>query len=99
MNEPRSEDQEAVILGSIDRFLERDVAPYVQKLEHADEYPAEMVERMRALGLFGATIPAAYGGAGASPGLHARNGERHSPAGDSPPRLFQSPLVHASAAP
>src|SRR2546427_9629832 len=73
MAEIRSEDQEAVIFGSIDRFLERDVAPYVQKLEHDDEYPADMVERMRELGLFGATIPAAYGGLRLFPVVYARD--------------------------
>jgi alkylation response protein AidB-like acyl-CoA dehydrogenase len=39
-----------------------DVRPAVLELEHADEYPVEMVEQMRAFGLFGATIPAQYGG-------------------------------------
>ena len=76
MAEIQSEDQESVIFGSIDRFLERDVAPYVQKLEHDDEYPADMVERMRELGLFGATIPSAYGGLGLSAVLYARIVER-----------------------
>src|SRR5579871_987644 len=59
-----SEDDEAenVILASIDRFLERDVAPYAQKLEHDDVYPEEIVARMKELGLFGATINTAYGG-------------------------------------
>src|SRR5215471_643930 len=97
MNEPRSEDQEAVILGSIDRFLERDVAPYVQKLEHADEYPAEMVERMRALGLFGATIPAAYGGLGLSAVLYARIVERISRVWMSLAGIFNSHLIMAAA--
>src|SRR5262249_61246922 len=95
MTEPRSEDQEAVILGSIDRFLERDVAPYVQKLEHADEYPAEMVERMRALGLFGATIPAAYGGLGLSAVLYARIVERISRGWVSLAGIFNSHLIMA----
>src|SRR5215469_4005471 len=97
MNEPRSEDQEAVILGSIDRFLERDVAPYVQKLEHADEYPAEMVERMRELGLFGATIPAAYGGLGLSALLYARIVERISRVWMSLAGIFNSHLIMAAA--
>src|SRR5260370_35582912 len=72
MAEIQIEDHEAVIFGSIDRFLERDVAPYVHQLERDDEYPAEMVERMLELGLFGATIPAAYGGLGLSAVLYAR---------------------------
>src|SRR5262245_66668461 len=98
MNEPRSEDQEAVIFGSIDRFLERDVAPYVQKLEHADEYPPEMVDRMRELGLFGATIPASYGGLGLSAMLYATIVERNSRVWMSLAGIFNSHLIMAVAA-
>ena len=97
MAEIRSEDQEAVIFGSIDRFLERDVAPYVQKLEHDDEYPADMVERMRELGLFGATIPAAYGGLGLSAVLYARIVERISRVWMSLAGIFNSHLIMAAA--
>jgi alkylation response protein AidB-like acyl-CoA dehydrogenase len=97
MSGPKSEEQDAVIFGSIDRFLERDVAPYVQKLEHADEYPAEMVERMRELGLFGATIPAVYGGLGLSAALYARIVERISRAWMSLAGIFNSHLIMAAA--
>jgi alkylation response protein AidB-like acyl-CoA dehydrogenase len=97
MTELKSEEQEAVIFGSIDRFLERDVAPYVQKLEHADEYPAEMVERMRELGLFGATIPAAYGGLGLSAALYARIIEHISRMWMSLAGIFNSHLIMAAA--
>ncbi|HSR56631.1 MAG TPA: acyl-CoA dehydrogenase family protein [Candidatus Binataceae bacterium] len=97
MAEIRSEDQEAVIFGSIDRFLERDVAPYVRKLEHDDEYPADMVERMRELGLFGATIPAAYGGLGLSAVLYARIVERISRVWMSLTGIFNSHLIMAAA--
>jgi len=97
MTELRSEDQDAVIFASIDRFLERDVAPYVQKLEHDDEYPADMVERMRELGLFGATIPAAYGGLGLSAVLYARIVERISRVWMSLTGIFNSHLIMAAA--
>jgi alkylation response protein AidB-like acyl-CoA dehydrogenase len=93
----QTEDQEAVIFGSIDRFLERDVAPYVQKFEHEDEYPADMVERMRELGLFGATIPAAYGGLGLSAVLYARIVERISRVWMSLTGIFNSHLIMAAA--
>src|SRR5438132_11459053 len=97
MAEIRSEDQEAVIFRSIDRFLERDVAPYVHKLEHDDEYPAAMVERMRELGLFGATIAAAYGGLGLSAVLYARIVERISREWMSLTGIFNSHLIMAAA--
>jgi len=52
------------ILRTIRDFVDRDVAPNVSRYEHADEFPAPMVETMRQLGLFGTTIPEEYGGLG-----------------------------------
>ncbi len=62
-NEFSAED-EAQMLHSIDRWLERDVRPHVKKFDHADDYPHEIVEQMRELGLFGSTIGREYGGLG-----------------------------------
>jgi alkylation response protein AidB-like acyl-CoA dehydrogenase len=52
------------ILDTVRRFVDREVMPVASKYEHADEYPAPLVERMRELGLFGATIAPEYGGLG-----------------------------------
>jgi alkylation response protein AidB-like acyl-CoA dehydrogenase len=52
------------ILRTIRDFVDRDVAPNVARYEHADEFPAPMVETMRQMGLFGTTIPERYGGLG-----------------------------------
>ena len=65
-------EDEAQILASIRKWLERDVRPQVKDLEHADEYPHRMVEQMKELGLFGATISTGYGGLGLSASLYAR---------------------------
>jgi alkylation response protein AidB-like acyl-CoA dehydrogenase len=46
------------------RFVAREVAPVASDLEHADAYPGAIVEQMKALGLFGITIPEEYGGLG-----------------------------------
>jgi alkylation response protein AidB-like acyl-CoA dehydrogenase len=54
-------EQEQQMLDAIEKWLERDVRPHVLRLEHADEYPIEMVEQMKELGLFGATIGVEYG--------------------------------------
>jgi len=54
------------------RWLERDVRPHVIELEHADRYPTEMVEQMRAFGLFGATIDVEHGGLGLSAAAYAQ---------------------------
>jgi len=61
------EDRPAVtaqVLDTVRRFVTREVIPVASKYEHADEYPQPLVDRMRELGLFGATIPAEYGGLG-----------------------------------
>jgi alkylation response protein AidB-like acyl-CoA dehydrogenase len=69
-------EEERLILDSVDRFLARDVAPFAQKLEAADEYPEDIVARMRELGLFGAVIPEEYGGLGLPPSTYAKIIER-----------------------
>jgi alkylation response protein AidB-like acyl-CoA dehydrogenase len=55
---------EAQLLATIDRWVEREVAPRVKEFDHADRWPAEIVEQMKALGLFGATVSPDYGGLG-----------------------------------
>jgi len=52
------------VLDTVRRFVEREVMPVASRYEHADEYPQPLVERMKELGLFGATIPVEYGGLG-----------------------------------
>lgn len=88
---------EEAILASIDRFLDKDVKPYAQKLEHDDVYPEDIVSRMKELGLFGATIDAAYGGLGLSTTLYARIVERISQVWMSLTGIFNSHLIMAAA--
>ncbi len=52
------------IVSTVRRFVEREVIPVASELEHRNEYPHGLVERMKELGLFGATIPPEYGGLG-----------------------------------
>jgi len=54
----------AQILDTVHRFVEREVIPVASTYEHEDAYPHALVDRMKELGLFGATIPAEYGGLG-----------------------------------
>ncbi len=70
--------EERLILDAVERFLERHVHPVASALEHADEYPHEIVERMKELGLFGCVIPAEYGGLGLKPSTYAKVIERMS---------------------
>ena len=52
------------IVASIRQFVERHVMPVASQLEHADEYPTQIVDGMKELGLFGADVPTEYGGLG-----------------------------------
>ena len=58
------EADEAQFFDAIDRWIERDLKPIVKEFDHADRYPAHVVEQMKELGLFGATIGREYGGLG-----------------------------------
>ena len=89
--------EEALILDSLERFLAREVAPHAMALEHDDAYPAEIVEGMKALGLFGATISGDYGGLGLSAGTYARIVERVSRVWMSLAGIFNSHLIMAAA--
>jgi alkylation response protein AidB-like acyl-CoA dehydrogenase len=46
--------------------VDKEIIPHAQRLEHADEYPADIVDGMREMGLFGITIDESYGGLGES---------------------------------
>jgi alkylation response protein AidB-like acyl-CoA dehydrogenase len=58
--------EERAIVDVVARFVDDDVRPVVRDLEHADAYPADLIDRMRRLGVFGLLIPDAYGGADVS---------------------------------
>src|SRR5262249_50812935 len=53
-------------VAGIRQFVERKVIPAARELEHRDEYPHEIVEEMKELGLFGCNVPEDHGGLGLS---------------------------------
>jgi alkylation response protein AidB-like acyl-CoA dehydrogenase len=59
-------DVQTEILDAVRTFVEKEIIPAAQELEHADEYPTEIVEKMKEMGLFGLTIDEEYGGLGES---------------------------------
>jgi alkylation response protein AidB-like acyl-CoA dehydrogenase len=97
MNTPMPNSDDALILDSIDRFLERDVRPVVRELEANDIYPQKIVDRLVELGLFGATIAPEYGGLGLSAGVYAKIIERISAVWMSVSGFFNSHLIMAAA--
>jgi len=59
-------DVQEEILKAVRDFVDNEIIPHAQRLEHADEYPAEIVEGMKEMGIFGLMIPEEYGGLGES---------------------------------
>ncbi len=60
-----SEDQQQ-ILKAVRQFTEEKIIPVATELEHADEYPQEIVDGLKELGVFGLMIPEEYDGLGES---------------------------------
>jgi alkylation response protein AidB-like acyl-CoA dehydrogenase len=54
------------MLNSIREFVERQVIPLASQIENNHEYPHEIVEVMKELGLFSCNVPEEYGGLGLS---------------------------------
>ena len=60
-----TEDQQE-ILKAVRRFVDEKILPVATELEHADEYPQEIVDGLKELGIFGLMIPEEYDGLGES---------------------------------
>ncbi|RBY85367.1 acyl-CoA dehydrogenase family protein [Blastococcus sp. TF02A-26] len=59
-------DVQQEILSTVRSFVDKEIIPAAQELEHADEYPQEIVDGLKELGIFGLMIPEEYGGLGES---------------------------------
>ncbi|MBM4229802.1 MAG: acyl-CoA dehydrogenase [Gammaproteobacteria bacterium] len=84
------------ILDSIERWAERELKPIAKKFDHADEYPEDIVEQMKELGLFGATISPEYGGLGLSATTYARIVMSIASVWMAPVGIFNSHLIMAA---
>jgi len=54
------------ILSTVRSFVDKEIIPKAQELEHGDIYPQEIVDGLKELGIFGLTIPEEFGGLGES---------------------------------
>src|SRR5215213_4859683 len=54
------------ILSTVRSFVDKEIIPVAQELEHADEYPQQIVDGLKELGIFGLMVPEEYGGLGES---------------------------------
>jgi alkylation response protein AidB-like acyl-CoA dehydrogenase len=59
-------DDQTAILGAVRTFVDEKILPVATELEHADEYPQEIVDGLKELGVFGLMIPEEYDGLGES---------------------------------
>ena len=89
-------DVEAQVLDTIDRWVEKEVRPIARKFDQADEYPHDLVEQMKELGLFGATIGQQWGGLGLSASTYAKVVTRISRVWMAPTGIFNSHLIMAA---
>jgi butyryl-CoA dehydrogenase len=90
-------DDERMLLDAIDNWVEKSVKPIAKEHDHEDKYPHALVEEMKALGLFGATIGQQYGGLGLPASVYAKIVTRVSSVWMAPTGIFNSHLIMAAA--
>ena len=88
---------EKLIIDSVNKFLERDVKPFVREFESEDKYPQLIADKMADLGLFGATISPEYGGLGLSAVTYSKIVENVSAVWMSVSGIFNSHLIMCAA--
>ena len=59
-------DEQQELLKLVRQFVDEQIIPVALELEHHDEYPTDIVEGMKEMGIFGLMIPEEYGGLGES---------------------------------
>ncbi len=59
-------DLQLEILKTVKAFVDAEVIPNAQELEHSDTYPEAIVEGLKEMGVFGLMIPEEFGGLGES---------------------------------
>ncbi|MFF1691926.1 MULTISPECIES: acyl-CoA dehydrogenase family protein [unclassified Streptomyces] len=55
-------DDEQFVVKTVRDFVNKEVKPVVQELEHSNTYPEALIEQMKKLGIYGLAIPEEYGG-------------------------------------
>ncbi len=57
-------DEQKAITEMVRQFADEQILPNAEHFDHEDEFPTDIVEQLKELGLFGVTIPEEYGGMG-----------------------------------
>src|SRR5258707_13369415 len=68
---PSLNSDEQAIVDLVAKFVDNEVRPVVNELEHANTYPEALIEQMKAMGVFGLAIPEPYGDFGVSTPCYA----------------------------
>lgn len=58
------DEERQMIVAEVRRFVEREVIPVAHELEKHDTYPVALIEKLKTMGVFAATIAEGYGGLG-----------------------------------
>ncbi|MFC4376254.1 acyl-CoA dehydrogenase family protein [Nocardia halotolerans] len=64
-------DEEAALVAVVRDFVDRDVRPVASELEHANTYPAKLIEQMKRIGIFGLAVPEPWGDGSVSTSCYA----------------------------
>jgi alkylation response protein AidB-like acyl-CoA dehydrogenase len=88
---------EQAFVEAVEVWVEKELRPVARKYDLADEYPHDIVEQMKELGLFGATISQDYGGLGLSAWTYSQIVIKVASAWMAPSGIFNSHLIVASA--
>lgn len=59
---PELSQDEADLVDTVRRFVDREVRPSVRQVEQADEYPGRWIDQMKQIGIYGLAVPARFGG-------------------------------------
>ncbi|WP_410605218.1 acyl-CoA dehydrogenase family protein [Amycolatopsis sp. lyj-90] len=54
-------EEEAAIVELVAEFVDREVRPVAQELDHTDTYPEKLIDQMKAMGVFGLAVPEPWG--------------------------------------
>ncbi|QTJ67265.1 acyl-CoA dehydrogenase family protein [Rhodococcus sp. ZPP] len=65
-------EEETYLVETVRAFIDRDVKPTVQEVEHANEYPEKWIEQMKQIGIYGLAVPEEYGGSPVSMPCYAQ---------------------------
>lgn len=64
-------EEEVAIVRLVGEFVDREVKPVAQELDHTDTYPEKLIDQMKEMGIFGLAVPEPWGEAHVSAECYA----------------------------